>query len=196
MRPPPSTFDTLSPPYRTIVADPPWPIRWNGGVGGRRARAVPLAYSLMPIDEIIALPVGELADADAHLFLWVTAEFNRRGVGVHVAESWGFDVRSEIIWRKRNFGMGAMPRLGHEVLLVATRGSLPWTGPKNVHSVQEWPQVYENGKHHSAKPHAALDLVEQVSPGPYVELFSRTPRLGWDSWGFGFESVRPEAQAR
>jgi N6-adenosine-specific RNA methylase IME4 len=41
-----------------------------------------------------------------------------------------------------------------------------------------WPR----GKH-SQKPEAFLDLVEQVSPGPYVELFARRDRLGWDTWG-------------
>lgn len=57
--------------------------------------------------------------------------------------------------------------------------------------MQRWPQVYDTngGKTHSAKPAAALDLVESVSPGPYVELFARRPRLGWDSWGYGFESA-------
>lgn len=36
---------------------------------------------------------------------------------------------------------------------------------------------------HSQKPEAFLDLVERVSPGPYVELFARRDRLGWDTWG-------------
>lgn len=40
---------------------------------------------------------------------------------------------------------------------------------------------------HSVKPAAFLDLVERVSPGPYVELFARKQRLGWDSWGKGYE---------
>jgi hypothetical protein len=42
---------------------------------------------------------------------------------------------------------------------------------------------------HSVKPAAFGDLVERVSPGPYVELFARSPRLGWDSWGFGWEQA-------
>jgi N6-adenosine-specific RNA methylase IME4 len=46
----------------------------------------------------------------------------------------------------------------------------------------QWPRT-----HHSAKPDAFGDLVEQVSPGPYVELFCRRPRLGWDHWGHGYE---------
>lgn len=46
----------------------------------------------------------------------------------------------------------------------------------------EWPRGT-----HSEKPPSFLDIVEQVSPGPYVELFARAPRLGWDSWGKGYE---------
>lgn len=40
---------------------------------------------------------------------------------------------------------------------------------------------------HSVKPDAFYDLVERVSPAPRVELFARQPRLGWDSWGRGYE---------
>jgi N6-adenosine-specific RNA methylase IME4 len=75
--------------------------------------------------------------------------------------------------------------------LICRRGTLPFTGPRNVHSVQDWKQLYDNngGKGHSRKPHGALDLVEQASPGPYLELFARSPRLGWDAWGHGFEGA-------
>lgn len=172
--------------YRTIVADPPWPIRWNGGAGGRRRRAVPLAYPLMSIEAIAELPIAGLAEPDAHLYLWVTPELYRRGIGVAVAAAWGFpDVVGEIIWRKPNFGMGAFPRPGHEPLLVCRRGSLPFAR-RDVHSVQAWqqPRAGQNGgKIHSAKPDGALDLIESASPGPYLELFARRQRLGWDTWG-------------
>jgi N6-adenosine-specific RNA methylase IME4 len=48
----------------------------------------------------------------------------------------------------------------------------------------KWSRVYENGHiAHSAKPEAFLDMVERVSPAPRLELFARTQRLGWDSWG-------------
>jgi N6-adenosine-specific RNA methylase IME4 len=36
---------------------------------------------------------------------------------------------------------------------------------------------------HSEKPEAFLDIVEQVSPGPYLEMFARRARFGWDYWG-------------
>lgn len=110
---------------------------------------------------------------------------NREGKGVEVAEAWGFDVVSEIVWDKINFGLGKFPRPQHEIVLVCRRGALPFS-PNNIGSVQRWRRVYgsgNGGKVHSSKPPAFLDLVERASPGPYVELFARTSRLGWDQWG-------------
>jgi N6-adenosine-specific RNA methylase IME4 len=66
--------------------------------------------------------------------------------------------------------------------------SYPAVVPPSIDTVEttwfQWPRGP-----HSQKPAAALDVVERVSPGPYVELFARAPRLGWDSWGYGFEEV-------
>lgn len=172
--------------YRTIVADPPWPFRWSGGAGGAHRTATPMAYSLMSLEEIQSLPVPGFAAVDAHLFLWVTPELHRSGDGVATARAWGFEPVDEIIWEKPNIGMGVFPRHVHEPLLIARRGDLPFTGPRNIRSVQKWSQRHAGnggGKVHSAKPDAALDLIEQVSPGPYLEMFARRARFGWDYWG-------------
>ncbi len=172
--------------YRTIVADPPWPGDWfPEGIGGRRRNTTPAEYRLMTLAEIEALPVGDLAETDAALFLWVPASLNREGVGVRVARLWGFEPVSEIVWDKPNLGMGAFPRMCHEMLLVCRRGNHFFEGRRDVRSVQRWHQRYDknHGKRHSAKPEGAIDLIEQHSPGPYVELFARRHRLGWDVWG-------------
>ena len=114
----------------------------------------------------------------------------QRGDRCSVATDWGFSVSGEFIWNKPNIGMGRVPRVSHEVLLVCTRGKGALDeAPLNIHSVQQWPQPYGRGKTHSAKPPAAGDLIETISPGPYVELFARNPRLGWDSWGRGYEEL-------
>lgn len=172
--------------YRTIVADPPWPLRWSGGAGGKHRNATPMAYGLMSLEDIKALPVADLAEPDAHLFMWVTPEMYREGEGVAIARAWDFVPVDEIIWEKPNIGMGVFPRHVHEPLLICRRGDLPFSGPRNIRSVQRWPQRHAGnggGKVHSAKPDAAIDLVERVSPGPYVELFARRARFGWDYWG-------------
>ena len=171
--------------YRTIVADPPWPGDWfvHGRRTGRQYQGV--AYELMTLDAIEALPVATIADPNANLFLWVPARHNREGVGVRVARAWGFEPSSEIVWEKPNLGMGRFPRMSHEILLVCSRGAVTLPSTTNVRSVQRWRQAYNHvgQKRHSAKPDGALDLIEQHSPGPYLELFARRQRLGWSTWG-------------
>lgn len=178
--------------YRTIVADPPWPLQdakcrpWVMGAGGRRMRATTVPYEFMPLEDIYALPVADFAHEEGcHLYLWVPAKFNREGIGVRTAREWGFEVVSEIVWDKVNFGLGRFPRPQHEILLVCRRGKLAFER-RDVGSVQSWtvPRARNNGgKVHSAKPDAALDLIEASSPGPYLEMFARTARFGWDYWG-------------
>jgi N6-adenosine-specific RNA methylase IME4 len=154
------------------------------GAGGRRKRATVLPYGLMSMDQILALPVASVTAKDAHLYLWTTAKLNARGIGKQVVEAWGFEWVGEIIWKKNNFGLGAFPRPQHEVLVIARRGHLPFRR-KDVGSVQEWSQDYSvnGGKRHSVKPDGCQDLIESNSPGPYLELFARRQRLGWDTWG-------------
>lgn len=121
----------------------------------------------------------------AHLYMWATPEMHRNGQALEVLKAWGFDFVGEIIWKKPNFGMGHFPRPMHEPLIVARRGKLKFQRC-NVGSVQEWPQPrgrMNGGKIHSAKPDESIDLIESASPGPYVELFARRARFGWDYWG-------------
>lgn len=173
--------------YRTIVADPPWPLRFTEmRAGGRRARSTTVPYSYLSLDAIAALPVAGLADAGSHLFLWCTREVFREGQGVAVARAWGYEPVGEIVWGLRNPGLGQFIGNDHEPILIARRGSIAFTGDVRMGGVHFWRQTYatgRGGKVHSAKPEAFLDFVEQVSPGPYVELFARRSRLGWDSWG-------------
>jgi N6-adenosine-specific RNA methylase IME4 len=180
--------------YRTIVADPPWPITWTMGttrINGRGERHPilkrELGYPTMPLDTIAALDIEALAAPDAHLYLWTVDRFLIAGDAARIARAWGFEPKRLLVWRKSGFGLGTFPRPQHEVCVIATRGHLPFA-VRNTGSVQSWPVVYERrgnsaGRCHSAKPEAFLDLVEQASPGPYLELFARRQRLGWDTWG-------------
>jgi N6-adenosine-specific RNA methylase IME4 len=172
--------------YHTIVADPPWEIAKRIGRGGRRRTSTAVPYSFMSIDEIKALPVADLAADTAHLYLWATRRLFREGTAAAVARAWGFEPCAEVIWGLRNPGMGSAPWMNdHEPVLVASRGSLPFHGDQPG-GVQFWRQRYAShngGKVHSAKPEAFLDHVEAWSPAPYLELFARRQRLGWDTWG-------------
>ncbi|HET7053660.1 MAG TPA: MT-A70 family methyltransferase [Solirubrobacterales bacterium] len=174
--------------YRTIVADPPWELPSRKmRPGGRRASATEVPYSFMSLEEIEALQVAEWAADNCALFLWSTRRNFREGVAAAVARAWGFEPCAEIMWGLRNPGLGTPRALAadHEPILVAKRGSPDWRAgePMGVHF---WRQPYYprgGGKIHSAKPEAFLDHVEQWSPGPYLELFARRDRLGWDTWG-------------
>jgi N6-adenosine-specific RNA methylase IME4 len=178
--------------YRTIVVDPPWPITWTTGktrVNGRGERHVnhkrDIGYKLMSIAEILALRIP--AEADAHLYLWTVDRFLMDGTAIRVAKVWGFEPKRLLIWRKTGFGLGSFPRPQHEHCLIATRGRLPFR-VRNVGSVQTWKLVYERrgasaGRKHSAKPDEFFKLVEQASPGPYLEMFARKRRNGWISVG-------------
>ena len=171
--------------YRTIVADPPWQITMKMGAGGRRARATEVPYSMLSIEDIAALDIGALAAPEAHLYLWSTRRLFREGDAARVARAWGFEPVGEIIWGLRNPGMGGWNGNGHEPVLVASRGSLPFPKDQLPGGVSFWWQPYAHGKIHSAKPEAFLDMVEQVSPGPYLEMFARRARFGWDYAGDG-----------
>lgn len=171
------TWEGLRAPYGCVLADPPWDIDYQG-----TGKVPGLHYSTMSVEDVSALPVSLLAARDAVLWLWVTAPLNRQGVGVRVCRAWGFQVCGEFVWAKSGIGCGRIPRTCHEILLVARRGAGRLDGPLNIRSVQHWPSSGQ-----SVKPGAASDLIESLSPGPYVELFARQPRLNWDSWGHGYE---------
>jgi N6-adenosine-specific RNA methylase IME4 len=181
-------WDGLTPPYATIVADPPWdyssdhPMPVNrGSRAGRRMRFLP--YSAMTVWEIAALPVAQLVDKNAHLYLWTTNRYLRDAY--MVIEAWGFRPVKLLTWCKTpsGVGLGGAFSTTTEFVIFARRGSLP-TLAKVDSTWFQWPRGP-----HSEKPAAFLDLVEQVSPAPRVELFARAQRLGWDSWGWGYEGA-------
>lgn len=189
-----TVFDGLTPPYTTIVADPPW--RYDNTRGtqtrarrGRRAVTAADNYSTMSNAEIASLPVAELADAKAHLYLWVTNPRMFRGrfesIGpIDIVEAWGFTYVTTLTWVKTGPpGMGFYFRGHTEHALFCTRGKLGIPADARESNVVVAPR-----RGHSEKPPAFYDLVERVSPGPYIEMFCRSPRLGWDSWGLGYES--------
>lgn len=171
--------------FATIVADPPWEIAKRMGCGGRRRNATEVPYTFLTIDQIKELPVGKISAAQAHLYLWCTRRHFREGIAVAVARAWGFEPRGELIWGLRNPGMGGFNGNGHEPILLATRGGLPFPKNELPASVCFWKQPYagKHGKIHSAKPDGFIDLVERISPAPRIELFARNQRLGWATWG-------------
>jgi N6-adenosine-specific RNA methylase IME4 len=168
--------------YRAIVADPPWLQPGGGlhnGADGRKVLRRPsaLPYAPMPTARIAALPVEWWADANAHLWLWTTNAHVEDAYAV--ARAWRFRPSVLLTWTKTPHGIGLGGTFAQttEHVLFARRGTLAAKRRLDTTWFQ-WPR----GKH-SQKPEAFIGLVESVSPGPYLELFARRQRLGWDTWG-------------
>lgn len=203
-------FGNLQPMrYAAIVADPPWSFE-NYSEKGERKNAK-RHYDCMTVAEIAALPVGHLAAGDAVLFLWVTdplllesdayartlgrvADSSRSPVG-DVIRAWGFTYATRaFVWVKRtahgklHMGPGYYTRANPEDCWLCTTGH-----PKRTSAgVRRLVETFEKHgsecldsplREHSRKPDEILARIEQLVPGPYCELFSRTDRPGWDCWG-------------
>lgn len=174
--------------YRTIVADPPWEYPEGfalgtghlerGDRGGVEVR--PLPYPSLPVRDICALPITRLAARDCRLFLWTTNRYLRSGFTV--MRCWGFSYRQTLVWHKTTMNLPAhVAPNSAEFVLVGVRGK-----PARLVTLPSAVIATTRGgtePQHSVKPECWLDHFERVSPGPYLELFARRQRLGWDTWG-------------
>lgn len=164
--------------FKTIVADPPWAYknRMRGNMTKGEMRSVDFnEYPTMSVDDIAALPVRELAEDDAHLYLWTTQTFLRDTY--RVLDAWGFKQGAMLVWSKPPKGVCGTYVCSVEFCIFARRGNLQHKR-RQLGTCYQWPR-----SGHSAKPEAFLDMVESVSPGPYCEMFARRNRLGWATWG-------------
>jgi N6-adenosine-specific RNA methylase IME4 len=121
-----------------------------------------------------------MAEPDCWLFLWATNRYLPKAFDV--LEVWGFEYRQTLVWHKTGnpspFGGSIAPNHA-EFLLVARQGRATLSGRLRSSVVA----ANKPRNQHSAKPECFLDYIEQVSPGPYLELFARRNRFGWDTWG-------------
>ena len=168
--------------YNVILADPPWAYRvWSKKDVGWTAEK---HYPTMSIEDIRALPVGDLADDNCALFLWIT--FPQLNEAFSLIESWGFTYKTAaFVWVKQNrklpslfWGLGYWTRANAEVCLLATRGS-PKRRSAAVHQV-----ILSPVEQHSKKPDEVRErIVTLMGDVPRVELFARQQSPGWDVWG-------------
>lgn len=168
------TLDASIGVFPIIYADPPW--RYEHVE--TESRAIENQYPTMPLDDICALPVADVATPDAVLFLWATSP--KLEEAMRVVAAWGFTYRTSMVWVKDRIGMGYYARQRHELLLIATRGAPPTPAPSDR------PDSVISGvrAEHSAKPAEMYGVIERMYPKlPRVELFCRSPRPGWSAWG-------------
>lgn len=181
--------------YSTIVADPPWRIKAGRPIGryvvenGKQLfgpscqKARDLEYKTLSVQDICSLPVKNIAANNAHLYIWVVNSFVEQAYTV--ARYWGFTPSTLLVWAKNTMGggLGGTYGISTEFVLFCRRGTLPALS-RVAGTWWNWKRPYFNGSpKHSAKPEAFQDMVETVSPGPYIELFARRQRNGWDAVG-------------
>ena len=160
--------------YRVIYADPPWSYGNTMPPGTTQPDEY---YRLMATPDISAMPVRDLAEDDAVLFLWTTSPHLEESFDV--IRGWGFKYKTSFVWDKVKHNMGHYNSVRHEFLLVCVRGSCPPDVPKLFDSVQ----VCERGEH-SVKPELFREIIDTIYPfGTRLELFARRPVNGWDVYG-------------
>lgn len=170
--------------YFTIYADPPWRFQNRSGKVAPEHKRLN-RYDTMPLEDIKKLPVSEIAAEKSHLYLWVPNALLPDGLAV--MEAWGFEYKSNLIWEKvrkdgepDGRGVGFYFRNVTEILLFGVKGNKNRTLDPARSQVN---LIRTMKREHSRKPDEMVDLIERCSPGPYLEMFARGDREGWDMWG-------------
>lgn len=163
--------------FSAVLADPPWDIQQSLPKGAAKY------YDLMRLDQIKAMPVKELVEDNAHLWLWTTN--GALEDALDVARAWGFTPRSILTWVKPRMSVGVYLRNATEQLIFATRGRAPVL----YKSQPTW--AFMPVQDHSHKPEEQFAIIERVSRGPYLELFARRrppSDKDWSVWGNEIDS--------
>src|SRR5258708_7137064 len=152
--------------FATILADPPWQfINKTGKVAPEHRRLS--RYGTMKLDEIVALPVEELATPTAHLYLWCPNALLPEGLAV--IKACGFSYKCNIVCRNVT-----------ELLLFGVCGRNARTLAPGRRQVN---LLATRKREHSRKPDEQYELIEACSRGPFLELFARGTCKGWTTWG-------------
>ena len=179
--------------YHTLLADPPWQFQNRTGKVAPEHKRLS-RYGTLTLDQIKALPVAEVTAEPGHLYLWVPNAL--LPMGLEVLAAWGFQYKSMIVWHKvrkdggsDGRGVGFYFRNVTETLLFGVRGRNARTLPPGRRQVN---LLATRKREHSRKPDEQYDIIQACSPGPFLELFARGTRDGWDVWGDqADESYRP-----
>ncbi|MCF8262569.1 MAG: hypothetical protein K9J12_17465 [Melioribacteraceae bacterium] len=191
MSPAQDFVNEISGKYKTILADPPW--RFQNSTGKVAPEHKRLArYQTLSLQEILDIPVNSVADETCHLYLWVPNALLAEGL--ETMKKWGFTYKTNLIWYKirkdggpDGRGVGFYFRNVTEMILFGIKGRMrtqkPGRSQVNIISTRK--------REHSRKPDELYNIIEECSPGPYLELFSRGKRENWDVWGNQIEDYEP-----
>lgn len=177
--------------YQTVLADPPWQFTNRTGKMAPEHKRLN-RYTTLSLKEIKEIPVSVVVAENSHLYLWVPNALLPEGLAV--MQAWGFTYKSNIVWHKvrkdggpDGRGVGFYFRNTTELLLFGVRGSMRTLKPgrRQVNIIRT------RKREHSRKPDEAYDIIESCSPGPFLELFARGRRDGWDQWGNEVDDYAP-----
>lgn len=169
--------------YQTILADPPW--RFTNRTGKMAPEHKRLnRYGTLSLQEIMDIPVKDVTDTNAHIYLWVPNALLEEGIAV--LKAWGFKYKSNIVWHKirkdggpDGRGVGFYFRNTTELVLFGTKGRMRTLKPGRTQV-----NILKTRKQeHSRKPDEMYEIIEACSPSPRLELFARGKRKGWDVFG-------------
>lgn len=174
--------------YKTIYADPPWQFQNRTGKVAPENKKLN-RYETMTLEEIKALPVSEICEDEAHLYLWVPNALLIEGL--EVLKAWGFTYKTNLIWEKvrkdgqpDGRGVGFYFRNVTEILLFGVKTKRKSDTYRTLDPGRSQVNLIRTMKReHSRKPDEFVDLIERCSEGPYIELFARGNREKWDMWG-------------
>lgn len=191
--------------YRAILADPPWAFRTFSGENMTPHRCAEDHYRTMELADIKSLDVSAVAARDAALFMWVVD--SHIDAAIELGAAWGFSLKTcAFIWLKSGMyaaqfdlftgdtpepqiGFGYWTRKQAELCLLFTRGSPPRLS-KSVRQV-----IVDRRREHSRKPDDQYARIEALVGGPYLEMFARTRRPGWDAWGNQIDKFPEQGEA-
>jgi N6-adenosine-specific RNA methylase IME4 len=176
--------------YGAILMDPPWAFETLSGARTTPHRTAEDHYPAMELYEIAGLPVPKLAARDCALFMWVVD--SHLDAAFTLFDVWGFKFKTRVFtWEKTTeageprIGMGYWSRKQSEICLLATVGS-PRRLDKGVRELHREPR-----REHSRKPDEFHARIQRLVGGPYLEMFARQRRPGWDSWGNDVDKFAP-----
>lgn len=169
--------------YKIIYADPPWEYKQTGSRGVAKQH-----YHTMSTQDIMKLPIRNIAADDAVLFMWAT--FPNISEAISVIDAWGFTYKTAaFVWVKQNrkseslfWGMGAYTRANAEVCLIAVSDKTKAKKQILRHDIHQI--ILSPVEQHSKKPDVVRDkIVDLLGDVDRIELFARQHACGWDCWG-------------
>jgi len=174
--------------YKTIYADPPWQFsNKTGKVAPENKKNT--RYSTMTLQDIKDLPVKDITADEAHLYMWVPNALLIDGLAV--LEAWGFTYKTNLVWEKTRKdgypdgrGVGFYFRNVTELILFGVKTKKKSDTYRTLQPGRSQVNLIRAMKReHSRKPDEFIPLIEACSEGPFIELFARGDREGWDMWG-------------